>query len=91
MKGRCPVLSTTAMKRRKGKSERSEQDQLTKIAKREATNPLVSKEEARSVVSSAQILAGQIDQLADAIQSTATRHHVQPLDVLRAIERRIRG
>jgi len=78
------------MKRRKAKSERSEQDELTKIAKKEANNPLVSKEEARSVVSSAEILGHDLDRLTDEVYHTATAHHVQPRDVLRELQRRIR-
>lgn len=90
MKGRCPVLSTTAMKRRKAKTERIEQDQLSKTAKREANNPLVSKAEASSVVSSAQLLSIDLDRLADAIYRIAANHHVQAIDVLNELRRRIR-
>lgn len=84
------MLSTTAIKRRKAKTERIEEDQLTKTTKHETNNPLVSKEEASSVVSSAQILATDLDRIENAIRNVAGYHHVQAADILAELRRRIR-
>ncbi len=58
---------------------------------RERNNPLVSKDEAISVTSSAQVLGIDLDHLTNNVYIVAGAHHVQAADVLRELQRRITG